>query len=163
MFFSKICVNKWNVINYVVYFVNSILLIYLFSRNEWSEGWKISSIHSMGIFPHLYLAANKNALTVERLVTWWGPLCQPTWHLAPCGARLGSAATGPAPHSDLDRAEGQRRWREAATTSSPQGLFFFSFGVCSFYALPFRDSSFSLSRQHKGLTVADAEEGNPLS
>lgn len=73
---------------------------------------------------------NANAFTVERLVTWWGPLCQPTWHLAPCGARLGSAATGPAPHSDLDRAERQRRWREAATTSSPQGLFSFSVCVC---------------------------------
>lgn len=94
-------------------------------------------------------------IIVECSATWWGPLCQPTWHPAPCGAHLASAAAGPAPRSDLERAETDVGVRLSA--------FSLRVRVCVCVCLlSFSDSSFSFSRQHKGLTVADFEEGNLL-
>lgn len=39
---------------------------------------------------------------IECFITWWGPLYQPAWHLAPCAVHPELAATVQALHSDLD-------------------------------------------------------------
>lgn len=44
----------------------------------------------------------ENSFLCMCVFTWWGPLCQPAWRLAPCVVHLGPQATVLTPHSDLE-------------------------------------------------------------
>lgn len=55
--------------NHMVYFVDLILLIYLFSRNEWSEGWKILK-HSSDVHLSTFVFSSDQIQTHSRWSTW---------------------------------------------------------------------------------------------
>lgn len=106
------------------------MLIYLFSRNEWSEGWKILKHSFDGHLSTFVLSNNQKRIHGGAL----GHLVRSSMstNMASCSmwssSRISSNWTSSSfrPGQSRER-ERERRWREAATTASPQGLFFFLF------------------------------------
>lgn len=152
------------------YYFIDLLPIYSFSWNKWAWGQKVEKslrIHpdpdlciSFCFFNFIFCDNQMHIISYSWALSHLVRSSMST-NMASCSmwssSRISSNWTSSSFRPGASR---DRCWSEAesaALTTTPWG--FLCVCVC---VLRFRNSSFSFPWQHKGLTVADFEEGNPL-